>query len=139
MVAGVVSLDGGIGEDTGGTYLRERSNNDPRRLRAPLLHFYTQPNPHLNLAHLRSYDGAERTLVLVKGVRHADFLNDALFDKFLTGDARAHHSADAFVWVARYTRRFVQSVMSDRTGDWLEAGEPPPSELMTIERLVGRR
>ena len=138
MVAGVVSLDGGIGEDAGGTYLRERSNDDPRRLRAPLLHFYTEPNPRLNFAHVRSYEGADRTLVLVKGVRHTDFLNDALFDKFLTGDARAYRSAEGFVWVARYTLRFVQAVMSDRKGDWLEGGEPPPSEWVTIERLAGR-
>ena len=133
IVTGVVSLDGGIGEDAGGIYLRERSNNDTNALHAPLLHLYTEPNPSLNLAHLRGYNGADRTLMLAKDMRHGDFLNDAMFQNFLTGDERTRHAAQGFSWVARYTLRFLHSALTDRA-NWL-AGDSAPPTLIAIERL----
>jgi hypothetical protein len=133
IVAGVVSLDGGIGEDAGGTYLRERSGNRPRLLGAPLVHFYTEPNPHLNLAHLRGYDAASRTLIRVADMRHVDFLNDAMFTSFLQGDVQSRQATESFTWVARYTLRFVQAAFSGKAAGWLADAEPAPPEVMTIE------
>jgi hypothetical protein len=66
-VSAVISLDGAIGEDAGGTFLKERASGDVSRLAAPILHLYAPDNAHLNLAHLRSYTNAARTLVFVRG------------------------------------------------------------------------
>jgi hypothetical protein len=54
-VSAVVSLDGGIGEDAGGTFLKERAAGDLSRFSSPILHLYAPNNRHLNLDHLRSY------------------------------------------------------------------------------------
>ncbi len=52
--AAVVSLDGGIGERAGGTYLAERTGGSLTRLRAPLMHLYTPDNSFLDFAVIRS-------------------------------------------------------------------------------------
>jgi hypothetical protein len=144
-VGAVVSLDGGIGEDAGGTYLRERSSNNPRAFSAPLLHFYTVNNPSLNLQHIRSYDASSRMLVITRGLRHADFLATPAFDTLVprfSGDS----STDAlpgYTWINRYTYRFLDANLngSRDSRDWL-AAEPAahdvPAGLLTLERLPAR-
>jgi hypothetical protein len=142
-VSAIVSLDGGIGENAGGTYLRERSGGDLRVLRAPVLHFYAPNNPHLNLEHLRSYGSAQRTLVFVRGMRHIDFLAYPSFEQLLPGFSGTDVAADAqpgFVWVNRYTLHFLDAHMRNSKhgarfmASTAEARGVPPG-LMTIERL----
>ena len=144
-VGAVVSLDGGIGEDAGGTYLRERSSNNPRAFTAPLLHFYTVNNPSLNLQHIRSYDASSRLLVIARGLRHADFLASPAFDTLVprfTGES----STDAlpgFTWINRYTFRFLDANLngSPESREWLAADPAAhqlPAGLLTLERLPSR-
>jgi dienelactone hydrolase len=142
-VSAIVSLDGGIGEDAGGIYLRERSGGDLGALRAPILHFYAPNNPHLNLEHLRSYNSAQRTLVFVRGMRHIDFLAYPSFEQQLPGFSGPDVAADAqpgFVWVNRYTLHFLDTHMrGSQHGTRFMAGtaeaQGVPPGLMTIERL----
>lgn len=142
-VGAIVSLDGGIGENAGGTYLRERAAGDFTALRAPVLHFYAPNNPHLNLEHLRSYSSAPRALVFVRNMRHSDFLAYPAFEQVVPGFSGADIAAEAhpgFIWVNRYTLHFLDAnVRSSRHGerfmtDSAEARGAPPG-LMTIERL----
>jgi dienelactone hydrolase len=144
-VAAVVSLDGGIGENAGGTYLNERSSDRPRAFTAPLLHFYVTENAYLNLDHIRSYAASPRTLVITRGLRHADFLAYPAFDAvapLFSGDA----SADAlpgYTWINRYTSRFLDAHMkgSRAARDWL-ANDPAangvPAGLFTLEQVPAR-
>jgi dienelactone hydrolase len=142
-VSAIVSLDGGIGENAGGIYLRERSGGDLGALRAPVLHFYAPNNPHLNLEHLRSYTSAPRTLVFVRGMRHVDFLAYPSFEHLLPGFSGQDVPADAqagFVWVNRYTLHFLDAhLRNSKHGARFMAGTPEtrgvPPGLMTIERL----
>ena len=142
-VSAIVSLDGGIGEDAGGIYLRERSGGELGALRTPVLHFYAPNNPHLNLEHLRSYRSAQRTLVFVRGMRHIDFLAYPTFEHLLPGFSGTDVAADAqpgFVWVNRYTLHFLDAHMrNSKHGVRFMAGtseaQGVPPGLMTIERL----
>jgi hypothetical protein len=142
VVAGVVSLDGGIGEDAGGQFLQERSGGDLSRLRTPILHFYSPGNQHLNLAHLQSYQASTRILVFVRGMRHQDFLNYAMFNHVVPGiDSSASEDArPGFEWVTQYTRRFLDALLNTDTasGDWLMSSPEShgvPAGLFTVQRL----
>lgn len=142
-IGAVVSLDGGIGENAGGTYLRERSGGDVSALRAPLLHFYAPHNQHLNLEHLRSYRDSQRTLIFVRNMRHADFLAHPAFERALPGFTGAAVSPDAhagFVWVNRYTLHFLDAHLrgSGHGRAFLATTaetQGAPAGLMEIERL----
>lgn len=142
-VGAVVSLDGGIGEDAGGIYLRERSGGDLDALRAPVLHLYAPNNPHLNLEHLRSYRRAPRTLVFVRNMRHADFLAYPAFERVLPGFSGADFVPEAqagFVWVNRYTLHFLDEHLrasghGERFISATADSNGVPHGLMTIERL----
>lgn len=142
-VGAIVSLDGGIGEDAGGTYLRERSGGNLGALRAPVLHLYAPNNPHLNLEHLRSCRSAPRTIVFVRNMRHADFLAYPAFERILPGFSGAEFAPDAhagFVWVNRYTLHFLderlrESGHSERFMSSTAESNGAPPGLMTIERL----
>lgn len=141
-VSAIVSLDGGIGENAGGTYLRERSDGDIARLGAPILHLYAPNNSYLNLEHLRSYRAAPRTLAFVRGMRHGDFLAYPAFDRLapgFSGDASADALA-GFVWVNRYTLHFLDAWLQRSThGTRFMAAtaesQGAPAGLMTLERL----
>jgi dienelactone hydrolase len=142
-VGAIVSLDGGIGENAGGTYLGERSGGNVAALRAPLLHFYAPNNPHLNLEHLRSYHSSPRTLVFVRNMRHADFLAYPAFEQVLPGFSGPDVAADAhdgFVWVNRYTLHFLDAhLRNSKHGARFMAREADasgvPHGLLTMERL----
>ncbi|HEX9893492.1 MAG TPA: hypothetical protein VGA78_06190, partial [Gemmatimonadales bacterium] len=58
----VVSLDGGIGEQAGGSYLGSVSGAVATRFTVPLLHLYTPDNRYLDFQYLRSYQAAPRTM-----------------------------------------------------------------------------
>jgi dienelactone hydrolase len=142
-VGAIVSLDGGIGENAGGTYLRERSGGSVAALHAPVLHFYAPNNPYLNLEHLRSYLSSSRTLVFVRNMRHADFLAYPAFEQVVPGFSRLDVAADAhdgFVWMNRYTLHFLDAhLRNSRHGERFMArpaeAHGVPRGLLTIERL----
>jgi dienelactone hydrolase len=142
-VGAIVSLDGGIGEDAGGIYLRERSGGNVAALHAPLLHFYVPNNPHLNLEHLRSYDSSSRTLVFVRNMRHADFLSYPAFEQVVPGFSGPDVAADAhegFDWVNRYTLHFLDAhLRNSKHGERFMAraadAQGMARGLLTIERL----
>jgi len=111
---GVVSLDGGIGEGAGGTYLRERSAGDSTRFSVPLLHLYSPDNRFLDFRYLRSYVAAERTLVRVDHLRHGDFLAGGAIERLMPG-AFGPAKPDApigFELVCRYTLGFLRTYVA---------------------------
>jgi hypothetical protein len=138
----VVSLDGGIGEGAGGTYLGERSQGVPTRFTVPLLHLYGPDNPHLDFQYLRSYEASERLLVEVDHLRHRDFLAGGALERLMPGafGEAPPQASLGFEIVCRYTDQFFEWRLagSAQAGDYLAAapethGVPPG--LLTIERL----
>ena len=142
-IGAIVSLDGGIGENAGGTYLRERSGGDTAKFTAPILHLYTRDNSFLNLEHLRSYTASSRTLVAFDGMRHRDFLSYPAFDRvaarFSGNDARPE-GHEGFVWLNRYTLHYLDAHLS-HTPHGIEFLNSSPERLgpasasISIERL----
>lgn len=139
----LVSLDGGIGENAGGTFLKERSDGNVSKFKAPVLHFYAPNNPHLNLDHLKSYNGCDRTLIFVRGMRHGDFLANPMFDRIAPHYSGADATADAlpgFIWVNRYTLKFLDANLrgDSAAARWLAQSPEThavPAGLFTIENL----
>jgi hypothetical protein len=142
-VGALVSLDGTIGENAGGTYLAEVSGGDVARFNAPILHLYTPENEFLNLEHLRGFAASPRVLVAIPALRHRDFLAYAAFDRAVPEfsgaplSARAH---DGFVWVNRYALHFIDATLrgSPHGAAFLRtdpAAQGVPSGLLEIERL----
>jgi hypothetical protein len=114
----VVSLDGGIGEGAGGTYLRERSAGDSTRLTVPLLHLYSPDNPHLDFRYVRSYVASERALVRVDHLRHGDFLAAGALERLMPGafGPAKPEATLGFEVVARYAHSFLRAyVARDRS------------------------
>jgi hypothetical protein len=107
----VVSLDGGIAERAGGTFIAERSDSTPSKLTVPLLHLYTPDNPNLNIEYLRSYTRSSRTLVQINHLRHRDFLTGAALERLIPrafGPAPPE-AVEGFELINRYTLNFLAS------------------------------
>jgi hypothetical protein len=138
----IVSLDGGIGERAGGTYLAERSMGNPARLTVPLLHLYTPDNPHLDFQYLRSYESSPRMLARVDHLRHGDFLTGGALERVMPGwrgEAPSHVTA-GFATVCRYTLRFLRWRLAGDAGSERFLEQSPEANgvlegLMEIERL----
>jgi len=138
----IVSLDGGIGERAGGTYLAERSMGNPARLTVPLLHLYTPDNPHLDFQYLRSYESSPRMLARVDHLRHGDFLTGGALERVMPGwrgEAPSHVTA-GFATVCRYTLRFLRWRLAGDAGSERFLEQSPEANgvlegLMKIERL----
>jgi hypothetical protein len=138
----VVSLDGGIGEGAGGTYLGERSQGVPTRFTVPLLHLYGPDNPHLDFQYLRSYEASERLLVEVDHLRHRDFLTGGALEPLMPGafGEAPPRASLGFEVVCRYTDRFLEWRLAGnaQAGAYLAAAPEAygiPADLLTIERL----
>jgi hypothetical protein len=111
-IGAVVSLDGGIGEDAGGIYLNERSEQQPTKFTAPVLHLYSTDNAHLNLSYLRAYQMSPRWLISVRGMRHQDFLAYPAFDRITDGFSGRDATPDStagFTWTNRYVLHFLDA------------------------------
>jgi hypothetical protein len=135
--AAVVSLDGGIGERAGGTYLAEQTEGSLTRLRSPLLHLYTPDNSFLDFQYIRSYESMDRTLVRLAGLRHADFLTYAALERVMPnayGPAPRGASA-AFETICRYTLSFLRS----RLAGAREESVVGPEGLVSVERIPAVR
>lgn len=139
----VVSLDGGIAERAGGTYLAERSMGDPKRFTVPLLHLYTPDNAHLDLKYLRSYEASPRILARVDHLRHGDFLTGGALERLMPGRTAPKDAAVGFSAVCRYTLRFLRWRLANDAGARRFMEQSPetngvPAGLMEIERLPAR-
>lgn len=138
----VVSLDGGIGERAGGTYLSERTGGVPATFTVPLLHLYTPDNPHLELQHIRSYVAAPRMLIRVGHLRHGDFLTGGALEGVVPGffGRAPTHVSLGFEFVTRYTYQFLrwQLTADDAASRFLNARPAQngaSAGLLEIERL----
>ncbi|HET9326003.1 MAG TPA: hypothetical protein VFQ05_04455 [Candidatus Eisenbacteria bacterium] len=138
----IVSLDGGIGERAGGTYLHERSEGHPTRFTVPVLHLYTPENPHLDLQYLRSYERSARMLARIGQLRHADFLTDGALERLLPGRAgpAPQGAARGFSTACRYTLQFLRWRLKNDSGAKRFLTLTPeangvPAGWMGIERL----
>ena len=74
-IAGVVSLDGGIGSRTGMGTLEKARGFSRERMVAPLLHFYEELDPQMapDFRLIRSLDHCDRWLVRVSDMHHVHF------------------------------------------------------------------
>jgi len=142
----IVSLDGGIGEPAGGTYMAERTGSDPAKFTAPILHLYTADNPHLDLEFLRSYSASPRMLVQVDHLRHGDFLAYGALERVMPGAFGTAPAASSlgFEVVCRYTEAFLRSTLvGDGEAREFMSATPAtngvPAGLVEIERLPARR
>lgn len=81
----IVSLDGGIGESSGGVYLARVNPRTAEELSVPILHMYTPDNRYLDTTFLRSLDASPRWLVRIDGIRHADFLTYGALERVMPG------------------------------------------------------
>ena len=142
MPGAVVSLDGGIGEPAGGTYVGERLRTTSATITAPLLHLYSPDNPHLDFQYLRSYEAAPRTLVRVGHLRHGDFLTIGALERVMPGafGTAPAEATTGFELVARYTLNFLRwRLLGDESAGRFIANRPEangaPEGLVSIERL----
>lgn len=138
----VVSLDGGIGERAGGTYLSERSRGTPAMFTVPLLHLYTPDNPSLDLQYIRSYVAAPRVLVSVGHLRHGDFLAGGALEGIVPGfnGAAPSDASLGFKLVSRYTYQFLRwHLTGDDAASHFLSAQPEQNGasagLLEIERL----
>jgi hypothetical protein len=138
----VVSLDGGIGERAGGTYLGERLRTAPTTISVPLLHLYSPDNPHLDFQYLRSYEASPRILIRVGRLRHGDFLAGGALERALPGafGTAPAEASTGFEFICRYTLNFLRwRLAADERSRRFIAAQPEangaPTDLLTVERL----
>jgi len=114
-VRALISLDGGIGEGGVSFLLTRTPYYDVSRIKAPLLHLYTNTNPHLDLTRLNSYKYSTRYLVTIPRMRHSDFVGASMLEQFVPkmfgaspGDAKA-----GFEWANRYSLEFLKAYLKN--------------------------
>jgi hypothetical protein len=119
-LAGIVSLDGTIGERAAGQSVPRLARADDARLSAPLLHFYSPANSYLDFTELRAEARPFCRLAELAGMAHSDFLADAMFRATANPDSEPSRSnARTFAWMARRTLEFLLARF--------ERGAVPPS------------
>lgn len=109
-VKAIVSLDGSVGDKGVIPALKRFKDYNPSALNARLLHLYTPNNPNLDFSLIDSYQNAERYLVSIPRMRHADFISYGMLEHFVPkiwgnspGDTKA-----GFEWVCRFTLHFLK-------------------------------
>ena len=142
----VVSLDGGIGERAGGSYLQAKTGGEVMKLKVPLLHLYSPDNPHLDFQYLRSYEDSPRALVRVGHLRHRDFLTPGALEKIFPGafGSAPPEASAGFEWVSRYTLHFLRlHLLGERDSDRFMRAKPEdngaPGGLLEMETMPARR
>jgi len=138
----VVSLDGGIGERAGGTYIGERLRTASATISVPLLHLFSPDNPHLDFQYLRSYAASPRMLVRVGHLRHGDFLTGGALERVLPGafGSAPAEASTGFELVCRYTVNFLRWRLADDEQARRFIAQRPeangaPEGLLSVERL----
>ncbi len=119
-VAGVVSLDGGIGSATGKGWLEKARGFSRERMSAPLLHFYEDVDPQMapDFELIRSLDRCDRWLVRVADMHHVHFTSLGALIAVSPGLARATsatgETAEAWQEVGEATLSFLRHCLSAR-------------------------
>jgi len=141
-VDAIVTLDGGIGENAGSTYLNERSGGDVSALSAPIRHFYARNNLHLNLEHHCSFRSTSRAIVFVRNMRHSDSLAYLAFEFALPDFSDSDFTPDSHIgcnWENRYALHFSAAYLhrSDHAIWFIGTNAETrgvPAGVMTTER-----
>jgi hypothetical protein len=107
-LAGIISLDGTIGERIAAQALPRLARGEGAKLVAPLLHFYSPANDYLDFTELRAQARPFCQLAELAGMAHSDFLADAMFRAAAHPDSEpVRNNARAFAWMARRTLEFL--------------------------------
>ena len=106
-LAGIVSLDGTIGERAAGQSVPKMARSEGARLAAPLLHFYAPVNSYLDFTELRAQARVSCHLAELPGMAHSDFLSDAIFRAAADPNNDTARNARAFAWMSRRTLEFL--------------------------------
>jgi hypothetical protein len=114
-VGALISLDGGIGEGGVSFLLTRTPYYEVSRITAPLLHLYTDTNPHLDLTRLNSYKYSTRYFVRIPRMRHGDFVGAAMLENFVPkmfGPSPAD-AKSGFEWANRYSLEFLKAYLKN--------------------------
>src|SRR5262249_15017364 len=111
----IVSLDGTIGEQAAARVIPGDPYYDLARISAPIAHFYTDRNAYLQLDQLKGWSHSPRLLVLMREMRHPEFLAHAEFERFVPGIAGRPEGAagSAYEWLCKKTLAFLQAALAD--------------------------
>jgi dienelactone hydrolase len=118
-VAGVVSLDGGIGTATGRASLEAVPSYRAGALRAPILHFYEELDAFMapDFSLLRSLTAADRWLVSVPALHHHHFTTlgavSIQYPQLRPAIRATAATAEAYASVARATLEFLDAFTKD--------------------------
>lgn len=119
-VAGVVSLDGGIGSATGKGRLEAARGFSRERMTAPLLHFYEELDPQMapDFGLIRSLARCDRWLVRVADMHHVHFTTVGALIAVSPGLSRATsatgETAEAWQEVGEVTLSFLRDRFNER-------------------------
>lgn len=110
-ISAVVSLDGGIGSDFGGTLLSRQSFYDSTRIKVPILHLYNPKDPNTSLTWLNSYTRSLRCYIAFNNVEHGYFTSFGLLRRHLPDimGTSAADPGDAYVAMMLLAKEFLQT------------------------------
>lgn len=110
-VRAVVSLDGGIGSDFGGTLLSRQSFYDSTRITAPILHLYNPKDQYTSLSWLNSYALTSRCYIALNNVEHGYFTSAGVLRRQLPDimGKTAPDPGDAYEALMLLTNEFIQT------------------------------
>ncbi len=110
-VRAVVSLDGGIGSDFGGTLLSRQSFYDSTCITAPILHLYNPEDPYTSLTWLNRYTETLRCYIALKNVEHGYFTSAGLLHRQLPDimGKTSPDPGDAYEAMMLLTKEFIQT------------------------------
>ncbi|MFN7119666.1 MAG: dienelactone hydrolase family protein [Saprospiraceae bacterium] len=121
-IKAVISLDGGIGSDFGGTLLSRQSFYDINKIKAPILHLYNPNDPYTDLQWLKKYNAAHRTLVAFNNVEHQHFSAFGLLQKEISNDvtAKALQTSTAYEAILWYTQTFLDQHLKNKSNKMMQ-------------------
>jgi hypothetical protein len=110
----IVSLDGTIGEQAAARVIPGDAYYDLARISAPIAHFYTDRNAYLQLDLLKGWSRSPRFLVLMREVRHPEFLAYAEFERFVPRIAGRSEGAatSEYEWLCKKTLAFLEAALA---------------------------
>ena len=137
----VVSLDGGIGSPFGAGLVPRTPYYSVSRITAPLLHLYGPNVPGTDLSYLQTLKYSRRYFVGFPGMRHADFVNQGMFEHFVPGiqGKALGDSKTGFEWACRYTLYFLKAHLNGESASLVILENSPdvnkvPAGVLTVER-----
>ena len=118
-IRAVVSLDGGIGSDFGGTLLSRQTFYDSTRITAPILHLYNPKDPYTYLTWLNRYTQTFRCYIAFNHVEHGYFTSAGLLRRQLPDimGKTAPDPGDAYEALMLLTNEFIQTQFKQASWD----------------------